>query len=95
MRRQSLAEKRAAALALDPALLAKLLGTVELRELLDPDVIEQTHSELQRTFPVARPALLKSLRTYCGLSVRFPTTTCPRTVPSTSPSPPCTPLVIV
>ena len=46
-----LAEKRAAALALDPALLAKLLGTVELRELLDPDVIEQTHSELQRTLP--------------------------------------------
>ncbi|HKM25374.1 MAG TPA: DEAD/DEAH box helicase, partial [Corynebacterium sp.] len=32
-----LAEKRAAALALDPALLAKLLGTVELRELLDPE----------------------------------------------------------
>lgn len=43
------AEKRAAALALDPALLAKLLGTVELRDLLDPQIIEQTHSELQRT----------------------------------------------
>lgn len=44
-----LAEKRAAALALDPALLAKLLGTVELRELLDPEVIEQVHAQLQRT----------------------------------------------
>lgn len=44
-----LAEKRAAALSLDPALLAKLLGTVELRELLDPDVIEEVHGQLQRT----------------------------------------------
>ncbi|MDU0478143.1 ATP-dependent helicase [Staphylococcus chromogenes] len=43
-----LAEKRAAALALDPSLLAKLLGTVELRELLDADVIEQVHDQLQR-----------------------------------------------
>ena len=43
------AEKRAAALALDPALLAKLLGTVELRELLDPEIIAETHAQLQRT----------------------------------------------
>lgn len=43
------AEKRAAALALDPELLGKLLGTAELRELLDPEIIAQTHSELQRT----------------------------------------------
>lgn len=43
-----LAEKRAAALALDPTLLAKLLGTVQLRELLDQDVIAQVHWELQR-----------------------------------------------
>ncbi|MBV7295921.1 ATP-dependent helicase [Corynebacterium sp. TAE3-ERU12] len=46
-----LAEKRAAALALDPALLAKLLGTVELRELIDGDVITQVHAQLQRTAP--------------------------------------------
>ena len=46
-----LAEKRAAALALDPALLAKLLGTVELRELLDADVIAEVHAQLQRTTP--------------------------------------------
>jgi len=43
-----LAERRAAALSLDPALLAELLGRAELRELLDPGVIEQTENELQR-----------------------------------------------
>ncbi|AWB82331.1 DEAD/DEAH box helicase [Corynebacterium yudongzhengii] len=41
------AEKRAAALALDPALLAKLLGTVELRDLLDPGIIAEVHDQLQ------------------------------------------------
>ena len=46
-----LAEKRAAALALDPALLAKLLGTVELRELLDGSIIAEVHAQLQRTTP--------------------------------------------
>ncbi|APT86431.1 ATP-dependent helicase [Corynebacterium flavescens] len=49
-----LAEKRAAALALDPALLAKLLGTVELRELLEPEIIEQVDAQLQRTAPGRR-----------------------------------------
>ncbi|MCG7279495.1 ATP-dependent helicase [Corynebacterium imitans] len=43
-----LAEKRAAALSLDPSLLAKLLGTVELRELLDADVIAETDANLRR-----------------------------------------------
>ncbi|MCT1684604.1 DEAD/DEAH box helicase [Corynebacterium appendicis] len=43
-----LAEKRAAALALDPSLLAKLLGTVELRELLDADVIADVDASLRR-----------------------------------------------
>ena len=37
-----LAERRAAALALDTTLLAELLGRVELRELLDADVIAAT-----------------------------------------------------
>ncbi|MDY3127457.1 MAG: ATP-dependent helicase [Corynebacterium sp.] len=50
-----LAEKRAAALALDPALLAKLLGTVELRELLEPEIIAEVHAQLQRTHPTRRP----------------------------------------
>ncbi|MET1043041.1 MAG: ATP-dependent helicase [Microbacteriaceae bacterium] len=43
-----LAERRAAALSLDPTLLAELLGRAELRELLDAGVIEQTERELQR-----------------------------------------------
>ena len=43
-----LAERRAAALSLDPTLLAELLGRAELRELLDVGVIEQTERELQR-----------------------------------------------
>ncbi|TBT95564.1 DEAD/DEAH box helicase [Propioniciclava tarda] len=45
-----LAEKRAAALSLDPDLLAELLGTsagLSLRELLDPAAIARTHDELQ------------------------------------------------
>ncbi|MDZ4270016.1 MAG: ATP-dependent helicase, partial [Mycobacterium sp.] len=42
-----LAERRAAALALDPTLLAELLGRVELRELLDADVVTSTHRQLQ------------------------------------------------
>jgi ATP-dependent Lhr-like helicase len=46
-----LAERRAAALSLDPTLLAELLGRAELRELLDPKVIEQTELELQRLAP--------------------------------------------
>ena len=43
-----LAERRAAALALDSQLLSELLGRAELRELLDADVIDQVGSELQR-----------------------------------------------
>jgi ATP-dependent Lhr-like helicase len=46
-----LAERRAAALSLDSGLLAELLGRVELRELLDAAVIEQTERELQRLTP--------------------------------------------
>ncbi len=46
-----LAERRSAALSLDPTLLAELLGRAELRELLDPDVIVQTERELQRLVP--------------------------------------------
>ena len=42
-----LAERRAAALSLDATLLAELLGRVELRELLDPEVIAATGRQLQ------------------------------------------------
>jgi ATP-dependent helicase Lhr and Lhr-like helicase len=46
-----LAERRAAALSLDSVLLAELLGRVELRELLDPQVIESTVAALQHLAP--------------------------------------------
>ncbi len=42
-----LAERRAQALALDPALLAELLGTDGLRELLEPAVVAETEADLQ------------------------------------------------
>ena len=56
-----LAERRAAALSLDPVLLAELLGRGEglaLRELLDQGAISRTSAELQRLTPqrVARDA---------------------------------------
>lgn len=49
-----LAERRAAALALDSTLLNELLGRVELRELLDAKVIDTTEHELQRLVPDRR-----------------------------------------
>ncbi|MGP9693324.1 ATP-dependent helicase [Brachybacterium sp. AOP25-B2-12] len=42
-----LAERRAAALSLDQSLLAELLGTVSLRELLDREVIDEVSRRLQ------------------------------------------------
>jgi ATP-dependent Lhr-like helicase len=49
-----LAERRAAALSLDTGLLAELLGRAELRELLDPSVIERVELQLQRLAPERR-----------------------------------------
>ncbi|MFZ3453915.1 ATP-dependent helicase [Arthrobacter sp. 7Tela_A1] len=49
-----LAERRAAALSLDPTLLNELLGRAELRELLDARIIAQTEAELQRLAPDRR-----------------------------------------
>ena len=49
-----LAERRATALSIDSGLLAELLGRVELRELLDPAVIDRTDAELQRLAPDRR-----------------------------------------
>ena len=46
-----LAERRAAALSLDSVLLAELLGRVELRELLDPEVVASTSRQLQHLSP--------------------------------------------
>ena len=48
-----LAERRAAALSLDPGLLRELLGRTELRELLDPEVIERDRARAPA--PDSRP----------------------------------------
>ncbi|WP_121186713.1 DEAD/DEAH box helicase [Nocardiopsis sp. Huas11] len=50
------AESRAQALTLDSSLLADLLGTVDLRDLLDPEVVEHTDALLQRTAAPVRDA---------------------------------------
>src|SRR5204862_1306851 len=42
------AERRAAALSLDRDLLRELLGQEELRELIDPDALEEIEADLQR-----------------------------------------------
>ncbi len=42
-----LPERKAQALTLDRGLLAELLGQAELRELLDPEVLDELHAELQ------------------------------------------------
>ena len=46
-----LAERRAAALSLDSTLLAELMGSESVRELLDADAITQIEAQLQRTDP--------------------------------------------
>src|SRR5690606_5566942 len=43
-----LGERKATALSVDPALLGELLGRVEMRELLDPDVVARYELEVQR-----------------------------------------------
>ncbi len=70
-----LAERRAAALSLDPTLLAELLGRGEgaaLRDLLDPEVVARTEAELQRLVPERacrdRHDILDLLRTLGPLS---------------------------
>ncbi|MGC5017765.1 ATP-dependent helicase [Micromonospora sp. DT47] len=50
-----LAERRAAALALDSALLGELLGRVDLRELLDPAVLAETERQLRWHTDQRRP----------------------------------------
>ncbi|WP_246573680.1 Lhr family helicase [Kineosporia corallincola] len=59
-----LAERRAAALALDPALLAELLGRGEgasLRDLLDPSALRRTEEELQRLAPNRRARTMEQV----------------------------------
>jgi ATP-dependent Lhr-like helicase len=57
-----LAERRAAALALDRDLLRDLLGAEELRELLDPEVLAELELELQRLVPTRHARNADDLR---------------------------------
>ncbi|MBO3142624.1 DEAD/DEAH box helicase, partial [Dermatophilus congolensis] len=52
-----LAERRAAALSVDPELLADILGThtTSMRELLDPTIVEHTEAQLQALDPERSP----------------------------------------
>jgi ATP-dependent Lhr-like helicase len=67
------AERRAAALALDRDLLSELLGAEELRELIDPEALEEVERSLQLRHPDAlakdRDALQQVLRRLGDLTV--------------------------
>ncbi|HET9871276.1 MAG TPA: ATP-dependent helicase [Propionibacteriaceae bacterium] len=56
-----LAEKRAAALSLDAALLAELLGKDGMRQLLDDDIIRATEADLQGLSEERRAGTLEQL----------------------------------
>ncbi len=49
-----LAERRAAALSLDPTLLGELLGQTDLRDLLEPEAIAQVVAQIQHLTPERR-----------------------------------------
>jgi ATP-dependent Lhr-like helicase len=67
------AERRAAALSLDRDLLRELLGSEELRELIDPDALRRVQDDLQRRSPLMRATgrdeLHDVLRTVGDLSI--------------------------
>jgi ATP-dependent Lhr-like helicase len=67
------AERRAAALALDRDLLSELLGAEELRELIDPEALEEVERSLQLRHPDVlakdRDALQQELRRLGDLTV--------------------------
>ena len=68
-----LAERRAAALALDRDLLRELLGAEELRELLDPVVLADLELELQRLVDgPPGPRRRRGRTTCCACSARSP-----------------------
>lgn len=49
-----LAERRAATLSMDPALLASVLGTLDLRDVLDPSLLSEVQADLQHLAPERR-----------------------------------------
>jgi len=69
-----LAERRAAALSVDPALLGELLGKIEMRELLDPDVIAQFEREVQRLDDERKGHGVEGVADRCACSALSPST---------------------
>ena len=61
-----LAERRAQALALDPSLLAELLGTDGLRELLDPASSRRPRRTCSTCRLAGAAATLRASSTCCG-----------------------------
>lgn len=49
-----LAERRAQVLSLDSALLAELMGSSEMKDLIEPEVLDEVESELRRSHPASR-----------------------------------------
>ena len=56
-----LAERRAALLSMDPELLAAALGTLDLREVIDDDVLTEVNAELRHTAPERRATSVEGL----------------------------------
>ena len=56
-----IAERRAALLSMDPDLLAAALGTLDLREVLDPDIVAEVVAELRHTAPERRATTSEQL----------------------------------
>lgn len=56
-----LAERRAATLSMDPALLASVLGSLDLREVLDPELLARIEAELQHLTPERHARDLEAL----------------------------------
>ena len=75
-----LAERRAAMLSMDPELLAAALGTLDLRELLDPDVVAEVVAELQHTAPQRRATTVDDLAELPRLLGPVPLATLPERV---------------
>jgi ATP-dependent Lhr-like helicase len=62
-----LAERKAAALSIDPTQLRELLGEAELKDLLEPDAITETeHNIARRAFPPRHPDELHDLLLFVG-----------------------------
>ena len=67
-----LAERRAAALSLDSTLLAELLGSEAIRELLDPEVLAEVEARCSGSRRTGTPATPRAPPTCCASSATSP-----------------------